>query len=904
MHRLLAFLLVLTLFGGLAHADSLVASPFGVAYGEGSRNLDHFMDYIHDLGLFRTKVSFYWHELEPEPGVYDFTVLDQYLSQLGPDDRGLLNIFTDGWCTQEQGRCKGSPLADCPYDAAGCASSCAERYRRFIVVVAEHVKEMANGGIVYWQRDTEPASPFPHYPVDAPEEYVELQKIFYEAVKSVFPDAIVIGCNHNGSITSSGEPTNAQFFDYFLQNARDYFDLLDVRLYEDIYTIDERVEWFRDRMHACGYDKPIVSTEQGGPDPRTIYSDRGRSLFFSLLRKIEKDGSSTESRAKLAAFLSYLRSHRDEINPKLWPFYFQDDPEQAAIYVRMQAADIIERNVVMLAAGVEATWWWNLRSRGTDPIFGKMRLMTEEYEELPGYDVYKRMVETLGEVSAVDRVDAGDPSIYLYRISRSDAEDPVYVAWRREGDADPYEALFAPAVEVDLPVPLSRPEVFDAEGNQVDHAGALELKLGGMPVYIVQSEDGASIGESTPQIGLNFIRVYWDDAHDYFQPDVIFQDFADLGVEAYRQFIKADLYWNIVEPRDDRWDFAAADAVIPNPDFVPIVTLFANQFASPTPPWCDDPSGFQKTLGPEAIDYLTHVVDRYGPYVRYWEIGNEMEHWRAADPDSTRKRGLPESHPADGFSPQEQGAFLSQVAEFIRRRDPDAVIVIPGMGGLGDYEFNTWLAGVIEGGGTDWFDIVNYHYYGPWQPYPKLREDLTDFLEEHGLGDRPVWMTETGSTSSPTLTDRTDYPNGLESQAADVFRRIIQAWGAGDELVLWHTYIGSADVPSNAWREYGLRESDGRAKPALYSFKLLTGELVPFESVTRIAADPRGANVYRIVTESGDTKYVVWGIGEFVVPDGVRRVTSVVPDGDGDFAWRDAAAGERITLSDIPLLLE
>ncbi len=465
---------------------TFTGSPFGVAFGEGSRNLDHFMDYIHDLGVSRTKVSFYWHELEPQPGVYDFSVLDQYLSQLGPDDQALLNIFTDGWCTQQQGPCKGSPLADCPYDAAGCATSCAEHYRRFIVAVAEHVKEYGNGGIVYWQRDTEPASPFPHYPADRPEEYVELQKLFYEAVKSVLPDAIVIGCNHNGSITKSGEPTNAAFFDYFLKNARDWFDILDVRLYNDIYTIPSRVEWFRDRMHAYGYDKPIVSTEQGGPDPRTLYRN-GKSLFFTLIRDAGKNRPPADPRTRLAYFLDYVRTHRDTIDPKLRPFYFQNDPEQAALYQRMQAADIVERNVVMLAAGVKATWWWNLRSPGTDPIFGKMRLMTDQYEKLPGYAAYQRMTRTLGAVSAVTRVDLGDPSIYLYRISRSDTADPIYVAWRREGNADPYDALLAPAVKVHLPIAVSAAQVTDAFGNEITAVATdtgLDFNLGGMPVYI------------------------------------------------------------------------------------------------------------------------------------------------------------------------------------------------------------------------------------------------------------------------------------------------------------------------------------------------------------------------------------------------------------------------------------
>ncbi len=413
-----------------------------------------------------------------------------------------------------------------------------------------------------------------------------------------------------------------------------------------------------------------------------------------------------------------------------------------------------------------------------------------------------------------------------------------------------------------------------------------------------------------PQIGLNFIRFDWDES-SYYQPSWIFNDFADLGVQTYRQFIKADLLWNVVEPQDNQWDWSTADAVIPNADFEPIVTLFALQYASATPPWATDPAEFQKTLGPEAQDYLQHIIDRYGPYVKYWEIGNEMDHWRAADPtpaattQSKRSpRGLPPSYPLDGFSPQEQGAFFAQVADFIRARDPDAVIVMPGMGGLSDYTLNTWLAGVIEGGGTGWFDVINYHFYGPWYSFPNQRGQLATFIAGHGLTGKAVWNTETGSTASPTLTARTDYPNSPQSQAADVFRRLVQDYGYGDSLALWHTYIGSPDAPDNDWRLYGIRTDTAVAQPSYYSFKLLVGELIPFSNVDKLASSPGDENIYRFTTAGAATKYVVWGTGTFTVPAGMGQMTSVVPNADGSFTWQAVAPGQVLTLSDVPVLLK
>lgn len=418
----------------------------------------------------------------------------------------------------------------------------------------------------------------------------------------------------------------------------------------------------------------------------------------------------------------------------------------------------------------------------------------------------------------------------------------------------------------------------------------------------------------TPQIGLNFIRFYWNEPRggalntttSYFQPGWIFADFADLGIHAYRQFVRADLLWNIVEPQDDQWNFSAADAVLlADQPFEPIVTLFAMQFSSPTPPWVQDPEDFEKTIGPEAEEYLKTVVQRYAAVVKYWELGNEMNHWRAADAGETSHPGgkVPGSMPQGGFSPQEQGLFFAQAAAIIRQYDPDAVIVMPGMGGLDDYTLNTWLAGVVQGGGTDWFDILNYHYYSSWERYSPQRQALDSTLQNLGIADKPIWLTETGASASPQVTVRTNYPNSPETQAADIFRRIVQAYGHGDALVMWHTYISSPPENDNTWALYGIRTEAAVALPSYYTFKLLTEELIPFSQVEKLSAQARGLNAYRITTQAGQVRYVAWGSGNFQIPAGVQEYTSVIPDAQGHFSWQPAQSGSNLALNAIPLLL-
>ncbi len=430
---------------------------------------------------------------------------------------------------------------------------------------------------------------------------------------------------------------------------------------------------------------------------------------------------------------------------------------------------------------------------------------------------------------------------------------------------------------------------------------------------------------TNPQIGLNFIRFYFsldeggkgtlDTTTPITQPDTIFEDFSTLHINVFRQFVKGDLLWDNVEPKEGSWDFTAPDTVMITPDFQPVVTLFSMQYASPTPPWEKDATKFQKTLGPEAKEYLDTILDRYVAYVTYWEIGNEMDHWRFCDETEATRASIATKNPSvetskvvcpeGGFSPQEQGEFFAEVAAYIREKDADAIIVMPGMSGLDDYQVKTWFAGVLEGGGTDWFDVVNYHYYGDWKKYGIQREALTAFLEANNIANKPVWLTETGSTSDATLTQRTNYPNSEESQAADVFRRIIQAYGYGDSLVMWHTYIGSEDdMATNDWRAYGLMSGTGKKKPSYYAFKLLTEELTPFSSVTTIHADFKGVNSYKIVTEAGATKYVAWGSGTFTIPSGITQMTSVIPNSDGMYTWESISAEESITLSENPILLK
>ncbi|MAY80441.1 MAG: hypothetical protein CL930_06600 [Deltaproteobacteria bacterium] len=427
--------------------------------------------------------------------------------------------------------------------------------------------------------------------------------------------------------------------------------------------------------------------------------------------------------------------------------------------------------------------------------------------------------------------------------------------------------------------------------------------MGKMLALLLVLWGSTAFADTPPRLGLNFMRYHWDKPGEKaFDNGEIASLLAALNVDAMRQLVRADLVWRDVEPQNDEWNFSRADSVLLDAPVAPIVTLFSLQYASGSPPWEQGPGAFRPGLGVHAKDYVETVVKRYADKVTYWEIGNEMDHWRAADPgDRKRPPGRRPPHsPPGGYSPEAQGRFVAEVAALIRTHDPDAVILMPGMAGLSPYVLETWLPAFVRGAGPRGFDVVNYHFYGDWRQFEARRDRLAQALRDAGLDDKPVWLTETGSTSSMDLTVRTNYPNSENQQAADVFRRSLLAWGEGDQAVFWHTFVSSPERPRNRWRGYGLCRADGSRKPSFGTMQLLGEHVRGFADIKEMKGLARGQYGYQLTMPNGSERWVVWGKGTTSIPR-AKGMTSVVPNTEGRHPFK--AVPESIPLSDIPTLL-
>jgi hypothetical protein len=244
--------------------------------------------------------------------------------------------------------------------------------------------------------------------------------------------------------------------DHIFQNGGQYFDLFDIRLYTDPYTIVSRVGWFRERMLKFGLRKPMVSTEYGGPMPNQFPE------YAALKKKAARSG---QTRAEI---LEDAVENIETLPPSMQMFLSGASKDLEDKRYRIQARDMVVRTVFAISAGVERLWWWNMTAKpipglGLNPSFGKMRLMDEKLTtKLPSYHAFARMAAKLDGAKGARQISAEQKDIYLFDVEGKE-NNHFYVVWERR---DLFSGENQPATNYPLRVAAQSVKVTDVFGNQ------------------------------------------------------------------------------------------------------------------------------------------------------------------------------------------------------------------------------------------------------------------------------------------------------------------------------------------------------------------------------------------------------------------------------------------------------
>lgn len=475
-----SFLLALAMSSG-GEKITLPGSPLGIAwgflYGTNGVPAEKFVPKVRELGAGFSKVYLFWAQMEPKKGAYDWSALDAYVKQLRSPDEGLVSLFSvSPWATRL------SALALPPSPAKD-----SKDYYRFVFEMVKH----CHGKVRYWENDAEPNSPI--YWSGTKEEFVDELKTFYRAVKDADPKAQVVCGGYDGLFNPPNLPPvpNQQagiaFFDYVLKEARDVYDVFDLRLYANPYTIEGRVQTIRDKMRALGYEKPIISAEYGGPGLFEFPENRKYAplvMAWSQGMAAGKPG---------AGGVADLYKEMTSLAPQTQMFMQGCPPELQAKFERIQGRDLVMRNVFALAAGVQKTLYWDAWNDASN----RDDLMTLMYGKIPmfGYEgktlvekplstVYRRMAGVLKGVQSVRRIEIpGFPTVQLFEALRK-GRKPLWVLWDKR---DVFSGEDSPSLAFSMATSAKKPVATDVFGTRIAvqiKDGTLRMPLSVTPVFL------------------------------------------------------------------------------------------------------------------------------------------------------------------------------------------------------------------------------------------------------------------------------------------------------------------------------------------------------------------------------------------------------------------------------------
>lgn len=247
-------------------------------------------------------------------------------------------------------------------------------------------------------------------------------------------------------------------------------------------------------------------------------------------------------------------------------------------------------------------------------------------------------------------------------------------------------------------------------------------------------------------------------------------------------------------------------------------------------------------------DYLFDMVERYKGKIHYWQVWNEPD-YPSGDLESgtTASSGV---HRYWAGSVQDYVRLLKISSTIVRGMDPAAKVTLGGLG------YESYLAAILEQGGSSYFDVVDFHAYGSdksssngvldsdWG-FNGRYQAMKRVLSEKGVMDKTFGCSETGLSA-----DKGD------DQGSYVLKLFASAMAQGDiEYVQWavftnpgHDNIGILDQATLSQKTPGYRA---------YQFATRQFAGATFDATLEVP----DAKAFRYQRSDGKEMIVAWATG-------------------------------------------
>lgn len=248
--------------------------------------------------------------------------------------------------------------------------------------------------------------------------------------------------------------------------------------------------------------------------------------------------------------------------------------------------------------------------------------------------------------------------------------------------------------------------------------------------------------------------------------------------------------WSILEPSPGVWNFSQVDSEVAlaqqHGSEMMLILVNTPTWASARPtevgccdglPWRTNGNTAEARNIEDWKNYVRTLAQRYKGRVRYYELWNEPNVPRFYSGTITELVKL------------NQAAY-----QVLKEVDPTITVVSSALSTGGEHlkYFENYLA---QGGGN-YADVIGYHFYvAPAAPETMLSliEQVKLLMTKYGVGNKPLWNTETGwkIVNSDRNLDDEQWAGGALSDSdssAYLARSYILSWASGVQRLYWYAW--------------------------------------------------------------------------------------------------------------------
>ncbi len=237
--------------------SALLLGTNAVLYDAQDVNL---IDSLGSPGQVSARVTYYWSDIEPTDGVWQFAVYDELVKRATDANIPILGIL--GYAMKRVAVAAADLPGD-PWALSFCPPDDLEQFATFAGMVAARYPQVR-----YWEIWNEPNIDYFWRPSPDPARYLELLRRSYVAVKAANPNAVVLlGGLATGA--GGGQVSPESFLESVYQGGgKNYFDAVafhpyDIGMSPDSYLADSVNSVHHVMTRYADGNKPVWITEIG-----------------------------------------------------------------------------------------------------------------------------------------------------------------------------------------------------------------------------------------------------------------------------------------------------------------------------------------------------------------------------------------------------------------------------------------------------------------------------------------------------------------------------------------------------------------------------------------------------------------------------------------------------------------